>query len=120
MATQLQVAWSSVFKGAGVVAAGPYYCAQGQATLATTRCLTRDSAPPVDSLVATAKAWAAAGLIDPTSNLSAHKVWLFSGAKDSVVVPALGADLKRFYEAFVPPTNIVARTDVPAEHGLPT
>ena len=58
MATQLQVAWSSVFKGAGVIAAGPYYCAQGLATLAMTRCLTRDSAPPVAALVATAKAWA--------------------------------------------------------------
>jgi poly(3-hydroxybutyrate) depolymerase len=120
MATQLHVAWSSVFKGAGVIAAGPYYCAQGLATLATTRCLTRDSAPPVATLVATAKTWAGAGRIDPTSNLSSHKVWLFAGAKDSVLVPALGADLKRFYEAFVAPANIVARTDVPAEHGMPT
>jgi len=120
MATQLHVAWSSVFKGAGVVAAGPYYCAQGLATLATTRCLTRDTAPPVNALVATAKAWAVAGRIDPLSNLATSKVWLFAGAKDSVLVPALGADLERFYEAFVPTANIVARTDVPAEHGMPT
>ena len=120
MATQLHVAWSSVFKGAGVVAAGPYYCAQGLATLATTRCLTRDTAPPVNALVATTKAWAVAGRIDPLSNLATSKVWLFAGAKDSVLVPALGADLKRFYEAFVPTANIVARTDVPAEHGMPT
>jgi poly(3-hydroxybutyrate) depolymerase len=120
MATQLHVAWSSLFKGAGVVAAGPYYCAQGLVTLAQTRCLARDSAPPVGTLVATAKAWSAAGRIDATSNLAASKVWLFAGAKDSVLVPALGADLKRFYEAFVPAANIVARTDVPAEHGMPT
>lgn len=120
MATQLHVAWSSVFKGAGVVAAGPYYCAQGLAALATTRCLTRDSAPPVGALVATAKTWAAAGRIDPLSNLSSSKVWLFAGTKDSVLVPALGADLRRFYEAFVPTANIVVRTDVPAEHGMPT
>ena len=120
MATQLHVAWSSVFKGAGVVAAGPYYCAQGLATLATTRCLTRDSVPPVGALVATAKTWAAAGRIDPPANLASSKVWLFAGAKDSVLVPALGADLKRFYEAFVPAANILARTGVPAEHGMPT
>jgi hypothetical protein len=37
-----------------------------------------------------------------------------------VLVPALGKDLKRFYEAFVPAANIVARTDVAAEHGMPT
>ena len=69
MATQLHVARSSLFRGAGVVAAGPYYCAQGIAALATTRCLTRDTAPPVDTLVATARQWAAAGLIDATSHL---------------------------------------------------
>ena len=120
MATQLHVAWSSLFRGAGVVAAGPYYCAQGIAALATTRCLTRDTAPPVDSLVATARQWAAAGLIDATSNLAASKVWLFAGANDTVLVPALDADLKRFYEAFVQPGNIVMRADVPAEHGMPT
>jgi poly(3-hydroxybutyrate) depolymerase len=120
MATQLHLAWSSVFKGVGVIAAGPYYCAQGLAAFAQGRCLTRDAAPPVGALVATAKTWAAAGRIDPVSNLASSKVWLFAGAKDSVLVPALGADLKRFYEAFVPAVNIVARTDVPAEHGMPT
>ncbi len=120
MATQLHVAWSALFKGAGVIAAGPYYCAQGLVTLAQGRCLSRDSAPPVDMLVATAKAWAVAGRIDPVANLASSKVWLFAGAKDSVLVPALGADLKRFYDAFVPAASIVARTDVPAEHGMPT
>ena len=120
MATQLHVSWSSVFRGAGVIAAGPYYCAQGLATLAQGRCLTRDSAPPVATLVATAKAWAAAGRIDATSNLAASKAWIFSGAKDTVLVPALGADLKHFYEAFLPAASIVARTDVPSEHGMPT
>jgi poly(3-hydroxybutyrate) depolymerase len=120
MAAQLHIAWSSVFKGAGVIAAGPYYCAQGLAVFAQTRCLTHDGAPPVATLVATAKAWAAAGRIDPTSNLASSKVWLFAGAKDSVLVPALGADLKHFYAAFVPAANIVLRDDVPSEHGMPT
>lgn len=120
MAVQLHVAWSSLFHGVGVVAAGPYYCAQGLAALATTRCLTRDSAPPVQALEATARTWAAAGAIDATSHLRASKVYLFAGSRDSVVVPALVADLKRFYEAFVPPARIVHRTDVAAEHGMPT
>ena len=120
MAVQLHMAWSSLFHGAGVIAAGPYYCAQGLATLATTRCLTRDSAPPVQALEATARTWAAAGSIDPTSHLRVSKVYLFAGSRDSVVVPALVADLKRFYTAFVPAAQIVHRTDVAAEHGMPT
>lgn len=120
MAVQLHVAWSSVFKGAGVVAAGPYYCAQGLVALATTRCLSRSSAPPVEALVTTAKSWAAIDAIDATSHLHASRVYLFAGSKDSVVAPALVSDLKRFYEAFVPSAQIVYRTDVPAEHGMPT
>ena len=120
MAVQLHVAWSSVFKGAGVVAAGPYYCAQGLVALATTRCLSRSSAPPVEALVATAKGWAAIDAIDATSQLRDSRVYLFSGSKDSVVAPALVADLLRFYEAFVPASQIVLRADVPAEHAMPT
>lgn len=121
MATQLHVAWSSVFgRGVGVVAAGPYYCAQGLAGLATTRCLTRDSAPPVDALLATVRAWATAAWVDPLANLRHSRIYLFAGARDSVVVPALVADLKRFYAALVPEAQIVHRVDVPAEHGMPT
>jgi poly(3-hydroxybutyrate) depolymerase len=121
MATQLHVAWSSVFgRGVGVVAAGPYYCAQGLAALATTRCLARDSAPPVDALVATVRGWAAAAWVDPLANLRGTRIYLFAGARDSVVVPALVADLKRFYAAFVPAPQIAYRSDVPAEHGMPT
>jgi predicted esterase len=120
MAVQLHVAWSSVFKGAGVIAAGPYYCAQGMVALATTRCLSRSSAPPVDALVTTAKGWAAIDAIDATSHLRTSRVYLFSGSKDSVVAPALVADLLRFYEAFVPASQIVHRSDVAAEHGMPT
>jgi poly(3-hydroxybutyrate) depolymerase len=36
MAVQLHVAYSSLFKGVGVVAGGPYYCAQDQFTSALT------------------------------------------------------------------------------------
>src|SRR5271165_3943205 len=31
MAVQFGVAWSSIIKGVGVIAGGPYYCAQGNA-----------------------------------------------------------------------------------------
>ena len=32
MAVQFGVSWSSIVKGVGVIAGGPYYCAQGTAT----------------------------------------------------------------------------------------
>ncbi len=38
MAVQFDVAYSSHLKGAGIIAGGPYYCAQGDVDTATTVC----------------------------------------------------------------------------------
>ena len=38
MAVQFDVAFSSILRGAGTIAGGPYYCAQNSATIATTTC----------------------------------------------------------------------------------
>src|SRR5262245_28532983 len=60
MAVQLHVAHSATFtKGAGVVAGGPYYCAQGSFLDATGRCMKHDAAIPVPRLVAQTREWAA-------------------------------------------------------------
>src|SRR5882672_8494410 len=83
MAVQLHVAYSATFKkGAGVVAGGPYYCAEGSIVNATGRCMTHSSSIPVASLVSTTNGWASSGLIDPVTNLNASKVYMFSGSVD--------------------------------------
>jgi poly(3-hydroxybutyrate) depolymerase len=47
-AVQLHVAYSATFKrGAGVVAGGPYYCAEGSVLNATGRCMAHGSGIPV-------------------------------------------------------------------------
>src|SRR4051794_17350482 len=38
MAVQFDVAFSSTLRGAGVIAGGPYFCAQGSETAATSTC----------------------------------------------------------------------------------
>ena len=38
MSVQMQVAHSGIIRGAGVVAGGPYYCAQDSVMKATTEC----------------------------------------------------------------------------------
>ena len=38
MAVQFQVSHSSIVKGAGIVAAGPYFCARNDVVTATTKC----------------------------------------------------------------------------------
>jgi poly(3-hydroxybutyrate) depolymerase len=120
MAVQLHVAYSATFRGAGVVAAGPYYCAQGLVAHATRRCLAREEPIPVDALHAAARRFEALGWIDALSNLATSRVYLFTGQRDSAVRPPVQASLARWYGAFVPPANLQWRSDVGAEHGMVT
>ncbi len=120
MAVQLHVAYSNTFKkGAGVVAGGPFNCAEGSVLNAIGRCLGR--APiPVANLVTITNDWAKSGAIDPTANLSNSKVYLFSGAKDSAVPSSTSADLRTFYQNYLPAANIVLKKDIEAEHAIVT
>ncbi len=123
MAVQMHVAYSSVFsKGAGVVAGGPFFCAEGSVVTATGRCMTSTSASgiPTSSLVSTTNAWANKGDIDPVSNLQNSRVYLFSGSVDSVVKTGVMDALKNYYASFVPAANVVYKKDLAAEHAMVT
>jgi poly(3-hydroxybutyrate) depolymerase len=121
MAVQLQVAYSSVFRaGAGVVAGGPYDCAEGSVLLATGRCTDGPGEIPVARLVDTTERRAREGRIDPTAALAGAKVYLFSGQRDSVVRPAVVDALAAYYRRYVPEANLVYRRDVAAEHAMVT
>ncbi|WP_295381144.1 PHB depolymerase family esterase [uncultured Pseudacidovorax sp.] len=121
MAVQLHVAYSATFtKGAGVVAGGPYYCAEGSVVYATGRCMAHDTSIPISSLVTTTNNWAASGAIDPVANLAASRLYLFSGTLDSVVKTAVIDDLRSYYGAFVPAANIAYKKDLAAEHAFVT
>jgi poly(3-hydroxybutyrate) depolymerase len=121
MAVQMHVAYSATFKkGAGVVAGGPFYCAEGSVVNATGRCLTHSTAIPVASLVSTTNSWAASGLIDPVANLNASKVYLFSGTSDNTVKPAVMNDLQTYYQSFVPAANTFYKNTVGAGHAMVT
>lgn len=121
MAVQMHVAYSATFKrGAGVVAGGPFYCAEGSVVNATGRCMTHATTIPVASLVATTNSWAASGFVDPVSNLNASKVYLFSGTSDNTVKPAVMNDLKTYYASFVPASNTVYTNTIGAGHAMVT
>ena len=75
MATQLQVAYSATFDGAGIIAAGPYDCGQGTVIDFAT-CDIGASLPALEQQAVT---WSAAGLIDPVSNLAGKPVYVYHG-----------------------------------------
>ena len=121
MAVQLHVAYSATFKkGAGIVAGGPFYCAEGSITNATGRCMDSPSGIPTSTLVSTTNNWASQGSIDPVANLQNSKVYLFSGSIDSTVKPGVMDALKTYYNSFVPAGNVVYKKDIAAEHAMVT
>lgn len=121
MAVQLHVAYSATFKkGAGVVAGGPFYCAEGSITNATGRCMASPAGIPTSTLVSTTNSWASQGLIDPVANLQSSKVYLFSGSIDSTVKPGVMDALQTYYNSFVPAANVVYKKDIAAEHAMIT
>lgn len=109
MAVQFQVAHSSLVRGAGVLAGGPYDCAEGSAWRALTRCMSPSSwapLPAVGELRSRAEALARAGRIDPPDNLRDDRVWLFSGGKDDKVTTAVVEQLAAFHGEWLPPAAI--------------
>ena len=114
MANQLQVAYSSRFRGAGIFSAGPYYCAQGSVTLALSACTDNAAPTQLPTLLAQTDRYAQAGKIDPTSNLASHRTWFFWGTQDSTVKGSVADDLAAYYRHYAVP--LTYRETVPAGH----
>ena len=121
MAVQMHVAYSATFAaGAGIVAGGPFHCAEGSFALAVGRCMAHAAPIPVAGLVATTRRWADAGSIDPVANLARSKVYLYSGTADDTVRRPVVDALLAYYGSFLPATRIVYRNDVPSGHAMIT
>jgi poly(3-hydroxybutyrate) depolymerase len=123
MAVQLHVAYSATFKaGAGVVAGGPFYCAQGSVVTATGPCMaaTPTNKPPTAALMSITNTWASQGGIDPTSNLAASKVYLYSGTLDSVVKQLVQDETNNYYKNYVNNANIFYKNNLASEHAMIT
>src|SRR5262249_27442456 len=101
--------------GAGVIAGGPYFCAQGRLEIASPNCVcfpilactfvpitTRN----IPRLIEITDRNAESGAIDDTANLRAHRVWMFSGKFDSTVRQEVVDDLRTYYLHYVDAANI--------------
>jgi poly(3-hydroxybutyrate) depolymerase len=111
MAVQFGVAWSSIIKGVGAVAGGPFYCAQASAAdflngytlpvaTATGPCM---AGPPPDlqPMIAKVQAKATAGEIDPLDNIKRQKIYLFHGYNDAVVARSVTDATAEFYRRYL-------------------
>ena len=100
MTVQLHVSYSSVFSGVGVVAGGPYYCAQGSKIYSYFRCMCHILSVNVSTLIGITRQWSRDGLIDSVDNLRSSHVYIFNGIYDTIIAPAIGFDLRDYYTSF--------------------
>jgi poly(3-hydroxybutyrate) depolymerase len=131
MAVQFATAWSSVIKGVGVVAGGPYWCAKADADdvmngfmlpimNATGPCMAGPP-PELGTSFAKADAKAASGDIDPLKFVSQQKVYVFHGYNDAVVAKSVtdaAADFYRHYLGEANRGNLYYQTTIGAGHSL--
>ncbi len=131
MAIQFGTAWSSVIKGVGAVAGGPYWCAKADANdfingftlpimTATGSCMV---GPPRDMNRSFEKADAksASGDIDSLEFVRRQKIYLFHGYNDAVVARSVtdaAADFYRHYLGEANRGNLYYQTTVGAGHSL--
>jgi acetyl esterase/lipase len=132
MAQQYHVAHSKQIMGVGIVAAGPWDCADtvpGWLPIATAAQVCSNTAndglpfmgpPNLAASVAATNEAAQADRIDPTKFLANAKVFLFSGSKDSLVPRSVMNELNQYYLDFVPAARVSYVTTVPAQHAMVT
>ena len=120
MAHQLHISYSDLFSGAGIIASGPFGCADGSLGTAMARCMGKTDAPiPVDELAGQITSAAESGLVADTKNLADDPVWLFHGTLDTTVAAQVNDATQALYAEFVPAAQITYVNDVEAAHNFP-
>jgi hypothetical protein len=136
MAGQIEVAHSKDIIGAGIVAGGPFACAETassrlfpywpmvlwqNASQAAHACMEVDwGAPDTDALAKRAKELAEDGKIDPLGGVADDKVYLFSGNDDQTVARAVVEAAKGFYVAAGVPAEKITLVESPGGHAFLT
>jgi len=117
-AVQFHVAFSKTIMGAGILAGGPFWCAQDNLPTALTTCMISPALISVTELVTITYNTAATETIDPPSYLNNDHVYLFSGTLDTVVNPGVMKKLQEYYSNFVTDGTIYTEFSIPAEHAM--
>lgn len=132
MAVQFGTAWSSVIKGVGVVAGGPFWCAQADADdaidafslpflHATGLCMSGKPLSDLDRFIGKADAKSASGEIDSVQGLSRQKIYVFHGYNDDKVARSVTDATVAFYRHYLGQPNrgnLYYQTAIGAGHSL--
>ncbi len=115
MAVQFATAWSGTIKGVGVIAGGPYYCAQGTAIGATRRQYRGDPDRYRSLPGGAASRSRTAGQADRRlgsqwgyrqhAHIAGQKIYVFGGYNDAVVNHTVADATRRFYLHYLSDRN---------------
>jgi predicted peptidase len=120
MANQFHMAHAEKIKGAGILAAGPYFCSEDSLVTAEQQCLDKEgSKPPVADLLAIAQARAKQQRLADLTELQDDSIWIFHGTQDKLVTQSVTDALVNFYQELVPSKNIAYVNNLASGHGFP-
>lgn len=119
MATQFHVAFSADVNGVGIFAGIPYGCAKGSLAVAL-NCMSSPFLTSVPTLIDRTDGFAQDGTIDPTSNMSGDRVYVFHGTRDSTVSNRNGEQVVEYYQNYLSTSDIATEFTIAAEHCQPT
>lgn len=120
MATQAHLAFSDHLIGAGLVAGGPYQCADGQLDVALKACMAATVSPDIAAIALRTRERAADGRLAPLAGLAGDRVWLLHGAADTVVSNAVARSTQTLYETLNASTRVSWDGDRDIAHTFPT
>jgi poly(3-hydroxybutyrate) depolymerase len=121
MASQFHIAHSDWVKGAGIIAAGPYYCGRNSIVTALSQCVNKLDKPiPLAEITQQAELWVKQGRLAALDNLKQSKVWLLHGTLDQKVLSPINDALAEQYQAWSGSDNVQYINGKPFAHHFPT
>jgi poly(3-hydroxybutyrate) depolymerase len=121
MATQFQLAHSEIIVGAGIVGAGPYYCALNDIGTALGQCVSKASSTINNTpFLAKYKSFQSAGLLAPVAALQDDKVLIIHGTLDKTVNRRAADLLAEQYMTWLDASQVRYVDDKAFSHHFPT
>jgi poly(3-hydroxybutyrate) depolymerase len=118
LAMQMAVTYSSVFKGVGILAGGPYDCARQALAV---RCR-YNATPEIGGSIANMQSWSGQQ-IDRVQNIASQRVFIYAASDDAIIGPNVARQVQRLYVdvgGFVAGTNVKYVELAGAAHTFPT
>jgi poly(3-hydroxybutyrate) depolymerase len=121
MAMQFHLSFSEKVIGSGLIAGGPYYCAQGSISTALQNCVANpDSQIDLSALATTINDYQQSGKLADSKYNQNDKVWLLHGTLDTRINSAVADQLAAQTKTLFDPQNIKYINDQGFAHVMPT